>query len=274
MNEINIILIVLSLILLILILGLIFNRGFREDILKSDSQNEVGVKGINLKGSLFWVLYAATAGGAIYLGMKTQENILPPQSTPKPKLASQVGDFVAIDLEKLEPVDLAISCEGCDTLRLGRKPSRLNLDLSVGKSFEVMGRKSKYLFGRLDEESIKALSGFKQLTLQEYFEIKYDINLSPFKAVRDLSFQSDWPAYKSLPFLVEVKFDSEVGTYAAILPKEGTNVEAVTKNLNDKWSEAIKVGNDIYVVKLRASDLMPGGTPEFANFAVLEFEGK
>ena len=275
MDGITILLIVLSSILLILILGLIFNKEFRKDVLLTDSQNEVGFKGVSLKGSLFWVLYAATAAGAIYLGLQHQPEIDGPASlpTPVPELASAIN-FVAIDLEKDEPAGLKISCKGCDTLDIGNTPSDLGLDLTVDSIFDVRSLKSNYRFGRLDEASIKALSGFKELTLKNYMEIKYNINLSPFKALKDFSSLYNWAEYKSLPFTVEVKFDSNIGTYSTIQPKDGAPLKEKTKGLDNKWSEVIKTGNDIYVVKLRASDLEPGGNPEFANFAILEFKGK
>ncbi len=275
MDGITILLIVLSSILLILILGLIFNKEFRKDILLTDSQNEVGIKGISLKGSLFWVLYAATAGGAIYLGLQHQAetNGQASFSPPVPELASAI-DFVAIDLEKAEPAGLRISCQGCDTLDIGNKPPNLGLDFTVDSKFDIRSRKSNYLFGRLDEASIKALSAFKELALENYMEVKYNITLSPFKSEKDFSTPYNWAEYNNLPFIVEVRFDANIGTFSLIRPKGDANWEERTKGLDNKWSEIIRMGNDLYVVKLRASDLEPGGNPEFANFAILEFEGK
>ncbi|MCO6475778.1 MAG: hypothetical protein J5I94_04115 [Phaeodactylibacter sp.] len=273
MDGITILLIVLSSILLILILGLIFNKEFRKDILLTDSQNEVGIKGISLKGSLFWVLYAATAGGAIYLGLQHQPGENGQAFFPTPQLASAI-DFVAIDLEKAEPAGLKISCKGCDTLDIGNKPPNLGLDLTVDSKFDIRSRKSNYLFGRLDEASIKALSGFKELALKNYIEVKYNITLSPFRSDRDFSPQYNWAEYNTLPFIVEVRWTQNDNTFALIRPEESAGWEERKKGLDNKWSEVIRMDNDIYVVKLRASDLQPEGTPEFANFVILEFEGR
>ncbi len=57
--ENSIALIVLSLILLILVVGLIFKKDFREDVLKSENENEADFRGFKLKGALFWVIYPA-----------------------------------------------------------------------------------------------------------------------------------------------------------------------------------------------------------------------
>ena len=71
----NIVLIVLSSILLILVIGLIFKKDFRKDVLKADNDNEAEFKGLKLKGALFWVIYAATAFGTIYLAMNHKTEV-------------------------------------------------------------------------------------------------------------------------------------------------------------------------------------------------------
>lgn len=112
----QILIFILSAILLILVIALVFKKDFRADVIRS-TDNSGEIKHFKFKGTLFWVVYAFTAAGTIYLALQHDKHN---QSVCSPFLTAETNNWVAIDLNKTAPVDIIY---GCDTLR-GKKYSR------------------------------------------------------------------------------------------------------------------------------------------------------
>jgi hypothetical protein len=268
----NIVVIVLSSILLILVIGLIFKKDFREDVLKAENDNEAEFKGFKLKGALFWVIYAATAFGTIYLAMN-QTEVVAQDCTP---LLSPVnsGEWLAFDIKEEKPAILEYGC--CDNKEQEDHSNRsLKMHLALNNDFEIISSKSNFVFGELDRESLKNLNLTNDLKVEKYVEIKYDLQLSPyFKTTRDNNNFYDWNEYQNLPFQIAVKFSSERGIHSIILNDEGKKQLMDPLSLNDKWAKVIAVNGKRFLVRLRARDTDPSNAvPEYANFQVLQFSG-
>ncbi len=264
----NIALIVLSSILVILVIGLIFKKDFREDVLKAGGENSAEFKGVKLKGALFWVIYAVTAMGTIYIAMNGNiDNCIPLLS------CKDSTQWIALNLETAQPTVLEYGCD--NTVQTENHHDRkVVLDLSLTEDFQVTGNGSKYSLGKINMESLRALHLTNDLDIEKYIEISYDLALNPFKATRNVNRFYDWNEYQNLPFTVMVEYTSERGIHTVINDKNSTALTAPL-SLSSKWTKVIVLNEKIYLLRLRSRDTNPDNNePEHANFQVLQFSGK
>ncbi len=269
---INIVLIVLSSILLILVIGLIFKKDFRKDVLKAENENEAEFKGLKLKGALFWVIYAATAFGTIYLALN-QTKVECPDCPPMLSTAGS-GEWLAFDVNAEKPAIVEYGC--CENKQQEDHSGRvLKMDLTLNDDFEVFSSKSNFVFGELDRKSLKNLNLSNDFKVEKYIEIRYDLQLNPyFKSIRNENRFYDWNEYQNLPFQIAVRFSSERGMHTLILKDDGEKLLLDPLSLNDKWTKVIDLDAKKYLVRLRARDTDPSNAdPEYANFQILQFSG-
>lgn len=273
----NIVLIVLSSILLILVIGLIFKKDFREDVLKAENDNAAEFKGLKLKGALFWVIYAATAFGTIYLAINTDKTTtLTKTQDCKPMVSfANSHDWLAFDIKEEKPAIIEYGC--CDNkMQEDHSNRNLKMNLILNEAFEIISAKSNFVFGKLDKEFLKKLNLSKGLQVEKYIEISYDLQLNPFfKAKRTNNDFYDWNEYENLPMQVVVGFSSERGMHSLILNDAGDKQLTEPLSLNDKWTKVIDINDKKYLIRLRARDTDPGNTvSEYANFQILQFSGE
>ncbi len=270
----NIVVIVLSSILLILVIGLIFKKDFREDVLKAENVNEAEFKGFKLKGALFWVIYAATAFGTIYLAMNQAEVVTMTQECTPTIAHLNAGQWLAFDVKGEKPAILKYGCSK-NTKEENHSDRTLNMDLALNEKFEIISVKSNFVFGELDPESLKKLNLTNDLKIEKYIEIKYDLKLRPrFKTKRDNNAFYDWNEYENLPFQIKVKYSNERGIHSVILDDAGEKQLMDPLSLNDKWAKVITINSKRYLVRLRARDTDPeNDVDEYANFQILQFSG-
>lgn len=265
-------LIVLSSILLILILGLIFNKEFRVDVLKASSDNQAEFKGFKIRGALFWVIYALTAVGTIYIATQYQER---EDSSCDPILSAvDTKQWLALDINRAKPAVLKYGCESEAKLEDHSQKS-INMDLKLNDEFDVVGLTSNYSFGNLDMQSLKELHLTNDLKADKYVEIYYDLQLNPFKSSKKNVDFYDWNEYENLPFIISVKFSQERQVHVMIKSKDDPPKFKEKYLSLDKWDAHIPINQEHYVVRLRSRDLdKDNKIDEHANFEIIKFSGK
>jgi hypothetical protein len=272
-------LIVLSSILLFLIIGLIFKRDFREDVLKAGAENEAEIKGVKIKGALFWVIYALTAIGTIYIALNLEPKLAPLKA--KPLLESTNGhNWMALDLEEVTPLDLRYGYEDSLLVKASRKKA-LDLRMKVDSTLRVRSVKSDFVFGEISKQSLSLLGLSDNIYLESYNELRYKLILNPLIATLDVNhIYYDAVNYHKLPFKITVNYDSNNGLHTQISPKESQTkltLERVSFT-NEKWVKITPViDGNIYLIRLKAIDTNPNNgkdKPEFASFQILKFNWK
>jgi len=270
----NYALLVLSTVLLLLIIGLIFKKDFREDMLKSGNENEAEFKGIKIKGTLFWVLFAVTAFGTIYIALKNPESSGADifSEAGEPFIKSEGGvDWVALDLNTGQPTKIYYG-SGNDTMDTVLPKTKMSMDFVLNNKFKVLS-KSDQVLGEMDIESLKALNLTNDLSVEKYIEIRYNIQLSPFKTTKNLSPAYDWNLYANLPFKVTVEFSQERQTHCLITDKETGKIIGEPQSINQYWIHSFHLKGKTYLVRLQSKDSTPGGPGEHANFQIMQYSG-
>ncbi len=276
MENHTVVLIVLSSILLILVIGLIFKKDFREDVLKAENDNEAEFKGFKIKGALFWVLYAATAFGTIFLAMNQKEVLLEAHNcTP---LLSSIGsdNWIPFDIENQKGAHLKYGCSDSTEQKDFSQKNLGDLDLSLNNKYQIISPKSNFVFGTLDKDSLENLGFFNDLKFLQLFEIKYDLKLNPWEEPTRNAFKDwDWNKYESLSFKIAVKYSTERNMHAVITNKaEVELIDPLTIGGN-KWEVFINIDNKYYLIRLKSQDTNTEvGGPYFAIFQIVEFSGE
>lgn len=267
---------VLSSILLILILGLLFHKEFRADVLKPGSENEAEFKGFKFKGAVFWVVYALTATGTIYLAAKPASE---PISSCSPTLeALEAESWIPVSRDDGQPVRLVYGCEETtDTTALSRQ--QLNLDFVLDSTLElrVNGQENGMSYGKVPLKSLKALQLANDWQIKEYIEIYYRLSMEKgalLEVEKNTKPFYDWNGYENLPFTISIKTSTLSGAvYVDIKSKKGFPPLGIeTFYLEDRRWKRISVNDRLFMVRLRSADLVNNGN-EHANFQVLEVEG-
>ncbi len=277
MNESNFVIIgiamTLVLILLILILALIFKKDFRADMLKMKSENSAEFKGVKVTGALFWVIYAATAIGTIYLVNKLIEEGANGDAPIVKSVSS--NEWMALDLNEEKPVEIAYGLDETSMIKTNQKRDKLTLDLRMDNHLKIRSAKSNYEFGEIEDQDLQSLRLTNDFSpVSPSFEIRYDLILNPFEYSKNQGRTYNWTEYEKLPFQILPKYDRNNGLHVEIISEAG-QLETETYSLNDKWEIPLYFSPKIYLVALRQVDLNPNyGDTEFANFRITEFTGK
>lgn len=275
-------LIVLSSILLLLIVGLIFKKDFRQDILKAGSDNEAEFKGLKIKGALFWVIYAATAFGTIYLGMKDQSSTAITGKAGEPFIEpihpdGPVGgdiDWVALDLKNGHPIKLQYGAGNSkDTIDHTDKTVGLELALGIEDQKLIVLNQNQQSVGDMNMASLQSLRFMNQLNVEKYFEIKYNLTLSPFDTEEASGTSYDWIKYENLPFSVKVSKTPNHHTFCQITDKETDHTIGESKSLNSNWLATFELKGKIYVVRLSSKNISDKNKPYHAEFQILQCAG-
>ncbi len=268
----NIVVIVLSSILLILIIGLIFKKDFREDVLKAKNDNEAEVKGFKFKGGLFWVIYAATAFGTIYLALD-QKEVTTVTHDCTPLLASvNSNPWMAFDTKHGIPVSLEYGCYNKKDSS-NNSSDNLNMRLALNDKYQIIST-SNFVFGKLDKDSLEKLDFFNDLKFEKSIEIWYDFNVKRWEEAKMTDTLSDRIAYNLLPFKVDLGLDGET-VYSVVKRKNSlktTLVEEKNIGSDDKWAKVINVDGIYYLIRLKSRNLIKGNR-NYALFRIEQFSG-
>lgn len=270
-------LIVLSSILLFLIIGLIFKKDFREDILKAKAENEAEIKGVKIKGALFWVIYALTAIGTIYIAISLEKEEVVLKT--KPILQADGPNWIALDLNTEKPTSLKYGYK--DSLEILDPPVKaLDLKLDLDENLKLKSVKSGYIFGEITAKSLAEQGFNNDLEINKFIEIQYNLVLNPvFTSKRDKRQFYNWNDYEDLPFTVTVNYSSERGVHILITSKkQDIDLHITPKTVSEKWSVITPpIDGKNYIIHLREVDTNPNngpGRPELANLQILQLSSK
>lgn len=267
----QILIIVLSAILLILVIALIFKKDFRADVIKP-GENSGEVKGLKVKGTLFWVVYALTAAGTFYLALEFDKNS---RNNCSPLLRAEAGNWIALDLDRAEPTDLIYGCDSLTEHKIFSSSSGLKLDLAVDSLFTVTSADSEFSFGKVKVSSLKNLLNCRKVALEDYIEIYFNLNIEDqnVDTVKNQPTLYDWYAYRELPFSIIPKILGEglVEVYINGKKNQLDNLRMGPFSLGDKWERTIIHNNKAYVIRLRSRDIYTNNDyKEHANFQIFK----
>lgn len=262
---------ILAAILLILIIALIFKKDFRADVIQS-TDNSGEIKNFKIKGTLFWVVYAFTAAGTIYLALQHDKNN---QHQCSPYLSAEASEWIALDLNRVAPTDLVYGCDTLSSAKIFTSTPKLNMDLSLDQHFRVKGSESGFALGELTESSVRNLLNCKRVSLEDYIEIYFEMDI-PSMTIDTIMNQPtlyDWYAYKKLPFVIlpKIKGEGIVEVFIHGKPGQLNSLEIGPLSLGRKWSEIIVYNNQAYIVRLRSRDIYTNNDfKEHANFQIIQ----
>ncbi len=267
----QILIFILAAILFILIIALIFKKDFRADVIQS-TDNSGEIKSFKIKGTLFWVIYAFTAAGTIYLALQHDKNN---QHQCSPHLTAEASDWIALDLNRVAPTDLVYGCDTLSIREIFTSTSRLNMDLVLDQQFHVKGSDSGFALGELTESSVRNLLNCKRVSLEDYIEIYFEMDMASLTVdtIMNQPTLYDWYAYKKLPFVILPKIKGEGMVEVLIQGKTNQldSLEIGPLSLGKKWSETIVYNNQAYIVRLRSRDIYTNNDfKEHANFQIIQ----
>jgi len=275
----DIVVIVLSAILLLLILGLIFKPDFRNDILNASSENGAEIKGFKITGAIFWVIYALTAIGTIYLAIQksTACSDINDASVSAPIFKTNgSNEWLALDLKAEKPTKIIYGCIGNTKSIDHTDKNQVSLNLGVNKDFDVVSTKSGYNFGAINLQTLNDLHLSNDFNIEAYLEISYDLQLSPFRSIRNDNIIYSWAEYNNLPFKIEPRWNDKSQLHTvieSINPEVDLGLKPIS--FNNKWAKVLYRGGKVYIVRLRSRDLSPNNDlPEHANYQIIVFSGK
>ncbi|WP_010662407.1 hypothetical protein [Marinilabilia salmonicolor] len=271
----QILIFILSAILLILIIALVFKKDFRADVIRS-TDNSGEIKHFKFKGTLFWVVYAFTAAGTIYLALQHDKHS---QSVCSPFLASESDSWVAIDLNKAAPVDIFYGCDTLKERKIFSTIPKLNMDLTLDEDLRVRGIESSFQFGEISEKSISKLLNCNRMSMEQYIEIyfSFDMNTLLVDTIKNQPTLYDWYEYKKLPFRIQPKILGEGMVEVSIIGKKPQldSLEIGPLSLGNKWSKTILHDNSAYIIRLRSRDIYTNNDySEHANFQIIKLSLK
>jgi hypothetical protein len=267
----QILIFILSAILLILVIALVFKKDFRTDVIRS-TDNSGELKSFKIKGTLFWVVYAFTAAGTIYLALEHDKNS---QNDCAPFLTAETRDWVAIDLNRVSPADLVFGCDTISERKIFSSSPKLNMDLVIDPNYKVKGSKSDFQLGEITETSIRQLLNCGRMQMEQYIEIYFNLDMNTLKvdAIMNQPTLYDWYEYKKLPFTIDPKILGEGMVEVSILGKPGQldSLKIGPLSLGDKWSKTILHDNNAFVIRLRSRDIYTNNDfKEHANFQIIK----
>ncbi|PWD99547.1 hypothetical protein [Marinilabilia rubra] len=267
----QILIIVLSAILLILIVALIFKKDFRADVIKP-GDNSGEVKGLKVKGTLFWVVYALTAVGTFYLALEFDKNN---RNNCSPVLRAEAENWVAMDLDRAEPTDLIYGCDSLTEHKIFSSTPKLKLELSVDSQYAVSALNSQFQLGKIETSSLRKLLNCKKLSFESYIEVFFNLNIEEqsIDTVKNQPTLYDWYAYQKLPFTINPRILGEgmVEVFIRGKKQEISDLKIGPLSLGDKWEKTIFYKNKAYIVRLRSRDIYTNNDfKEHANFQIFK----
>lgn len=267
----QILIFILSAILLILVVALVFKKDFRTDVIRS-TDNSGELKSFKVKGTLFWVVYAFTAVGTIYLALEHDKNS---QNDCAPFLRAETTNWVAIDMNRVAPADLVFGCDTISERKIFSSSPRLNMDLIIDHNYKVKGSKSDYQLGEITETSIRQLLNCNRMQMEQYIEIYFNFDMNDLKVdtIMNQPTLYDWYEYKKLPFTIDPEILGEGMVEVSITGKSGQldSLKIGPLSLGDKWSKTITHDNHAYIIRLRSRDIYTNNDfKEHANFQIIK----